>query len=200
MSQIIDNILEMPNAFSIHSELTQKLNVEKEKRQKFYEEIDETIKAEFINGEIILHSPVMRRHNTALQNLILILSPYVKNNNLGEIGIEKIMISLTRNDYEPDICFFRKEISDKFTDEQTHFPTPNFIVEILSKSTEKNDRNIKFVDYQQHGVEEYWIVDPEKQFIEQYILKNGEFVKIENTAFIKCHVLDGLEVNIPSVF
>jgi len=30
----------------------------------------------------------------------------VEKNNLGFIGHEKILIALTRNDYEPDICYF----------------------------------------------------------------------------------------------
>jgi Uma2 family endonuclease len=75
---------------------------------------------------------------------------------------------------EPDICFFRKDVSDKFTENQTLFPAPDFIVEILSDSTEHRDRGVKFKDYQAHKIEEYWIIDPENQTLEQYHLK-GDF-------------------------
>ncbi|WP_338877235.1 Uma2 family endonuclease [Spirosoma sp. SC4-14] len=44
------------------------------------------------------------------------------------------------------------------------------VVEVLSKSTEKVNRGIKFEDYAAHGIQEYWIIDPTKQLIEQYIL------------------------------
>ncbi|MEY4539280.1 MAG: hypothetical protein RLZZ306_1037, partial [Bacteroidota bacterium] len=37
------------------------------------------------------------------------MSIYSDIHQLGFVGIEKIMITLTRNDYEPDICFFKKE-------------------------------------------------------------------------------------------
>ncbi len=43
---------------------------------------------------------------------------------------------------------------------QSKFPAPDLIVEVLSESTEANDRGIKFEDYAAHGVVEYWIVDP----------------------------------------
>ena len=69
------------------------------------------------------------------------------------------MITLTRNDYEPDICFFRKDKSDNFTEDQVLFPAPDLVIEVLSDSTEKRDRGVKFKDYQAHKIEEYWIID-----------------------------------------
>ena len=45
------------------------------------------------------------------------------------------------------------------------------ILEVLSESTEHIDRGTKFEDYATHGVTEYWIVDPDKQVVEQYALK-----------------------------
>jgi Uma2 family endonuclease len=58
----------------------------------------------------------------------------------------------------------------EFSDDQMHYPAPDFIVEILSPSTEDNDRGVKFVDYAAHGVGEYWIVDPTAETVEQYQL------------------------------
>ena len=40
------------------------------------------------------------------------------------------------------------------------FPAPDFAVEVLSPSTQKNNRGIKFDDYALHNVSEYWIIDP----------------------------------------
>ncbi len=84
------------------------------------------------------------------------------------LASKKVIIELTRNSYEPNICYFRKELADTFTDNQMLFPAPDFIVEILSPSTEKIDREIKFRDYAQHGVREYRIIDPDKETVEQY--------------------------------
>ena len=45
---------------------------------------------------------------------------------------------------------------------------PDFIVEILSPSTEYRDRNHKFYKYSQCGVKEYWIIDIEKRMVVAY--------------------------------
>ncbi len=45
------------------------------------------------------------------------------------------------------------------------FGNPDFIVEILSPSTRKKDMNIKYSKYQNAGVREYWIVDPDRRKI-----------------------------------
>lgn len=130
---------------------------------------------EFINGEIIFHSPVKLQHNDATILLGMLLKAFVAKNKLGFVGVEKIMVSLTRNDYEPDICFFGKEKAKKFKRKQVQFPAPDFVVEILSDSTAKNDRETKFQDYAAHGVQEYWIIDAEKEIVEQYFLQNESY-------------------------
>lgn len=127
-------------------------------------------KVEFINGEVVRQSPVVLKHNRVARLLLKLIAGYVDKHNLGFTGYEKILIKLSRNDFEPDICFFRKDIADTFSDKTMFFPAPDFVVEILSKSTEKNDRGVKFVDYAFHGVKEYWIIDPDDETVEQYLL------------------------------
>ncbi|GAB5465219.1 MAG: hypothetical protein Kapaf2KO_06550 [Candidatus Kapaibacteriales bacterium] len=106
MNEIVKHILEQLDAFQLHAELTEKLNDEKKKREWFYEKVDESVNAEFINGEIVLHSPAKVRHWKASGKLALIFGKFLENNALGILAVEKAMVSLTRNDYEPDICFF----------------------------------------------------------------------------------------------
>jgi Uma2 family endonuclease len=45
---------------------------------------------------------------------------------------------------------------------------PSLAIEILSSSTTRVDRRIKMELYARHGVEHYWIVDPEARSIEAY--------------------------------
>jgi Uma2 family endonuclease len=93
------------------------LDDEKKRRHAFYEWLQDDVKAEFINGEVIMHSPVKRRHLRANGNLTTLLRIYVQAHDLGEVDTEKALITLTRNDYEPDICFWRKEVADTFDDD-----------------------------------------------------------------------------------
>ena len=170
---LAEQILERPDAVLQLQALQHALDDEKKRRQQFYDWVTEDVKAEFINGQIVIHSPVRKRHWSASGLLSTLLHVYTRIKKIGQVGTEKVMITLTRNDYEPDIVFFSAEKAGAFTDEQVLFPAPDFIVEILSKKTAVTDRGIKKDDYAAHGVSEYWIVDPVKQRIEQYILATG---------------------------
>ncbi|MEZ4526170.1 MAG: Uma2 family endonuclease [Desulfobacterales bacterium] len=86
-----------------------------------------------------------------------------------------MMVSLTRNDYEPDVCFWSQAKFKKFRPKQTQFPDADFIAEVLSPPTEQNDRTVKFVDYTAHGVKEYWNIDPASRTADQYFLEKDEY-------------------------
>lgn len=148
---------------------------EQQQRQEFYDWVTPEMKAEFIDGEVIVHSPVRKKHNAITGALFKLLDTYCIKNDLGFVGIEKIMTRFERNDYEPDIVFFGKEKAVKLSDDQTIFPVPDFIVEVISDSTEARDRGVKFTDYALHQVREYWIIDPETETVEQYVLQDGEY-------------------------
>ncbi|MEM1121798.1 MAG: Uma2 family endonuclease, partial [Bacteroidota bacterium] len=90
--------------------------------------------------------------------------------DLGKVHDETALVSLTRNDYLPDIAFFPKEKSDKFSPNTWKYPAPDLAIEILSKGTAKTDRGIKKQDYAKHGTKEYWLIDPDKQTVEQFML------------------------------
>jgi Uma2 family endonuclease len=167
---LVEKILLQPDAPLLVQQLNQHLTEERRRRLSFYNWIDEHIKAEFINGEVVVHSPVKRIHWKITDLLSSLLSVYVRLNKLGVVGTEKVMIALSRNDYEPDIVFFKAEKAAHFDEEQVLFPAPDFAVEVLSKKTEKIDRTIKKEDYALNGIQEYWIIDPNKQMIEQYLL------------------------------
>ena len=200
---LVDKLLSLPNAPALVTETSAILEAEKKRRTEFYNEISEFEKAEFINGEIIIHSPVKKSHNDVTTLLSSLLMAYVRKNKLGYVGIEKIMIRLTRNDYEPDICFFDKKTAKTFKATQSLFPPPNLVVEILSKKTAKNDRGIKFQDYQDHGVEEYWIIDPVKKIVEQYQLDSEKEYQLAfkgKKGTIDCIAIKKFSINVEAIF
>lgn len=112
------------------------------------------------------------------------------------------MIRLTRNNYEPDICFWRKEQSIHFKPKQSVFPPPDFVVEILSDSTLERDYGIKMPDYALHGIAEYWIIDSNAHSIEQYFLKENTYelnLKIKEGS-IETEVIKGFKMNVNEIF
>jgi len=178
------------------------LQAEREKRERFYAEMSEGQKVEFINGEIVMHSPVRLRHNIVSQNVLVRLIAFVRKHDLGYVGYEKLLIALTRNDYEPDIVYFGSEKAGTFTLDQMKFPAPDFIVEVLSPSTEANDRGVKFLDYAAHGVGEYWIIDPDQEIVEQYALEGEAYdLRIKSdTGILQSVAVPGFEISVRAVF
>ncbi|QDK83697.1 Uma2 family endonuclease [Spirosoma sp. KCTC 42546] len=166
----VADLLEAPDAKLVIERAQAILADEAQRRRAFREWIRDDIKAEFINGEVIMHSPVKRRHLDASKYLENLLQNFVLLNDLGVVDSEKALVGLTRNDYEPDICYWNSETANSFEDDQMEHPAPDLIVEILSKSTTGRDRGVKFEDYAAHGVQEYWIIDPVRKSIEQYQL------------------------------
>lgn len=198
----VEQTLEMPDAALFVRKVQSALEAEAAKRRHFYEIVEENKKMEFINGEIIFHSPVRIEHNSATTSLCNLLKTFVIKHKLGFVGVEKILISLTRNDYEPDVCFFGKEKSRQFKRRQMQFPAPDFVVEVLSDSTAKYDRETKFQDYAAHGVAEYWIIDAERETIEQFVLQNERYeLQLKaREGHIESQVLTGFKIPIRAVF
>lgn len=200
---LLAELMAKPDAVLIMDALKTSLDAEIPLRKGFYDLNHDNFKAEFINGEVFFHPPHSYPEWNANARISSMITNYIRNKKLGIIGMNKVLISLTRNDYEPDIVFFKKEKSDRFSPEQMLFPAPDLAIEILSPSTEKNDREIKFWDYASHGVEEYWIVDPEKKTIEQYLLSNGTYnlnVKLQAEGILHCVVVDGFQLDAGTIF
>jgi Uma2 family endonuclease len=175
MIAILEPLIKSPQLPRHFAQLKDLLADERRRREEFYDAITEDGKWEFINGEVIMHSPAEFAHTEASQFLNRILSHYVDRHDLGVVTCEKTLVCLARNDYEPDLCYFNKAKAARFKPDQMKFPAPNFIVEVLSPSTEEHDRGVKFEDYSANGVREYWLVDSARHVVEQYMLRSGKY-------------------------
>ena len=202
MNIIGEQTMEMPDVVLFARRLDAALKKEQNKRKQFYKLVDEDRKAEFINGEIYFESPAKYWHTQIIANLSMLMLAFVRANQLGTIATEKLLVSLSRNDYEPDLCFFKNEKAITFKKKQMQFPAPDLVVEVLSESTERRDRGIKFDDYAAHGVSEYWIIDPETEFIEQYELSNERYELIlkAREEVIESIAIKGFSIPIRAVF
>jgi Uma2 family endonuclease len=78
---------------------------------------------------------------------------------------------------QPDLIWIRENSTDCILREKRWYGAPDLVVEILSPSTAKRDRGIKYEIYEQYGVREYWLVDPEALFVEVYVREDDRFVR-----------------------
>jgi Uma2 family endonuclease len=203
-STILDALLDSP----VLPELMQAAHAawerERKLRHKFYADITPEHKWEFIQGEVIMHSPALNRHLIASQNVFKLLDIFVCTRRLGMVRHEKAMTSFPRNDYEPDVMFFGLAKLPLIDHDTLRFPIPDLIVEVISPSTEKRDRGIKFQDYALHGVGEYWIIDTVAETIEVYRLPSGAdaYPPAEklSTGTFSSEVVPGFEVPVRAIF
>jgi Uma2 family endonuclease len=202
MIDILIPLIQSPKLQEHFIKLKDYIREEQQKRKDFYDFVTEDMKAEFINGEVIIHSPVTDEHESASFDLASLLHIYTTINKSGRITHEKLMIALTRNNYEPDICFFGTAKAKKFKEGQKLYPAPDFIAEVTSKSTEKMDRGVKFEDYALHGIKEYWIIDPRHKTIEKYLLVNKKYELEEKLVQgeISSKVIKGFKIPVKAIF
>ncbi len=114
----------------------------------------------------------------------------------GEKDNEKIYTVV-----QPDIVI----ICDKTKiDKRGCIGAPDFVAEVISPSTAKNDMEYKYKLYEKEGVREYWIVFPHEKIIQSFILedkkyiKNGIFARSEK---IPVHIFNNeLEIEIDDIF
>lgn len=201
-SPILDAMLASPVLPELIEEAEWFLERETEQREKFYANITPEHKWEFIQGEVILHSPALNRHLMATKRLLGPLDAYVRVNQLGIVHMEKAMTCFSRNDYEPDIIFFGPVKAATIDPDTLKFPIPDLIVEVLSPSTEKRDRGIKFQDYALHGVAEYWIIDPVAEAVELYRLQGDAYPATapQTDGLLSSDVVPGFEIPVRAIF
>ena len=158
---------------------------------------------EFVNGEIVLRGGLSIDASMANGNLMIALIEYVRLNNLGDVFGGRSVCDFGENFFSPNIIYFDKEKSKVFKGNTNRFPIPNLIVECNDESCEEQNRGIKFEEYAKFGVEEYWMLNPNNESIEQYQLHKGRFDFVglfKDEENIECIVLKGFKSCLNEVF
>jgi len=79
---------------------------------------------------------------------------------------------------------------------------PDMIIEIISPSSARHDRFIKFQLYQKFGVREYWIVDPDTNTVAAHVLKNDVYTTrvYGDTDAIPVNALSDYTIDLREIF
>lgn len=202
MDALLAPLVESPRLVQYVEELQSIIEAERARREQFYDDISPGDKWEFINGEVIMHSPATAEHIEVVGRILQVLRAYVRTRKLGTVFFEKALVSFTRNDYEPDIVFFDAVTSCRIESKQWKMPVPQMIVEVLSPSTRSLDHGDKYIDYAAHAVREYWIVDPDTESIEQHLLDGRVFrlAARQSDGSLKSEAVPGFEMPVRAAF
>lgn len=75
---------------------------------------------------------------------------------------------------QPDLVLIKRERIDIITNRGIE-GTPDLVIVVLSPSSLKRDKIDKLKTYAHFGISEYWIVDPNSESLEQYILLDRRY-------------------------
>lgn len=132
-----------------------------------YRELPEDGKRrQIIEGELFVTPAPGSYHQTLSKRLQYELYRHVELEGRGQFFNAPIdVIFDDRSVLQPDLVVILEGGKARVTAEGIHGP-PDLLVEILSPSTARTDRQAKRTLYAGHGVREYWIVDPDATRIE----------------------------------
>lgn len=120
---------------------------------------------ELIDGELFVTPAPTPKHQEIVGELYSRLSAYVKANTLGKVYVAPVDVVFEDHTVlEPDLLFI-SETRRGIVGEDAIHGAPELVVEVLSPSTFYHDLRRKMTVYSQFGIQEYGIVDPEKQTI-----------------------------------
>lgn len=121
---------------------------------------------QLIEGYLYMSPAPNRYHQDISRNLEFILLTYLKKRPIGKLYDAPFDVYLDDyNVFQPDICIILKKSLSRLSTRGVE-GAPEFVVEILSPKTARLDRDNKTRMYAKHGVEELWIIAPDKKRIE----------------------------------
>ncbi len=95
--------------------------------------------------------------------------------DLDMVFREVVAVRLSsRNVFLPDLAFYRTERLGLQRDNHID-GAPDLAVEMLSPRTAHRDVGVTFVEYDQHGVEEYWVLGPES-LAHRFYTRDGDLI------------------------
>jgi Uma2 family endonuclease len=126
-------------------------------------------KSEYIRGEVITMTGAALNHNRICMNLGRQIGNQLEGRPCEIIGSD-MKVQVEKAD-----CFFYPDLSglcdrfDLYDDREDIYSNPQFIIEVLSDSTESYDRGKKFFNYQSlESLREYILVSQKSPTVETF--------------------------------
>lgn len=165
---------------------------------------DNEFRYEIIKGFLYMANAPRPIHQLVVANLIFLIKFAIHTGNLKgqaySAPIEVLMGEIT-TPVQPDVLFIRQD-NLGIVGETNIDGIPDFIAEVLS-SNKRRDRVTKFAAYAEAGVPEYWIIDPDKQTVEVYVLRGHAYAMIDTFGInmvVRSEVMSSLTIKVEELF
>jgi Uma2 family endonuclease len=121
------------------------------------------------------------RHQDLVGRLYFAITAYLMQHpGAGRVFLSPLDVVLSYHDVvEADLLFIAGDQAGIMTEKNIQ-GAPALVVEVMSKSTRKRDAQIKRRHFEQVGVREYWLVDPELDTVQVFRpTAEGRLVRVE---------------------
>ncbi len=158
---------------------------------------------ELLDGELAMAPSPSMSHQIFNTRLGARLLTFVEGRNLGKVISAPADVFLSEtNVVQPDLLFVSIEREHIIT--RAHVQgAPDLAVEVASPSTGERDRTVKRNLYAEHGVREYWLVDPDAMTVTVLTLGEGAFEEAGvygKGDTITSPTLEGFSVDLDDIF
>lgn len=127
--------------------------------------IEDNRREELIDGIKMMAPAPNESHNNIMLNIAMIFRSYLRGKKCRAYGDNMDVFLDENNRFQPDVSITCDR--SKIRADGIH-GAPDLVVEILSRTTSRNDRGKKKNAYERAGVREYWIVEPVTRSVEVY--------------------------------
>lgn len=158
---------------------------------------------EILDGELFMTPAPATKHQIALGNLHRIVSIYVIAHRAGRLLLAPTDLILAPTSVvQPDLIFIGNDRSQIVTARGVE-GVPTLVVEILSPTTHRTDREAKAQLYAKYGIPHYWLLDPDEQVLQAYELSGDHYnlvIKAQNDDVFTPSVFPGLSFQISELW
>lgn len=132
---------------------------------------------QIVDGQFFVPASPTLKHQMIAGNIFFLFKTVIEEiGGLSFVPLTEVFLD-DDNVYKPDVVYIAPaNVAIAQLDSMRIKGAPDLVVEVLSPSTAKFDRQEKYINYEKHGVKEYWIVDSLHETIEIWNLnQNGKF-------------------------
>lgn len=157
--------------------------------REIWESLPEGTLCQIINNTLVMSPAPIDDHQKILGSLFSKFLVFVEENNLGEVRISPYDVHFDEeNIFQPDMFFISTQNAHKIN--KHLYGAPDLIIEVLSPSNKRYDKEDKKDVYEKYGVKEYFTIEPSDKSVISYMLVNDEFVQRESkSALIESSLL-----------
>lgn len=157
---------------------------------------DDGVRPELIDGRVHVTPTPKVRHQELVGRIYVSLHQHVAARGGGVVFLALDVVLSDFDVVEPDVLFMADADRDRLTPDNLR-GAPTLVVEVLSDG--RRDQRLKRDLYARAGVREYWIIDPDSDWVEVYLLAGGSYATpqiLEAGSVLRTALLPGMEIDV----